>query len=101
MKPILFNWFDTKIIDTKIQNNDQRMLAFKDEICLEEQSLEINDFVFQMCRSLQDCLYPTILNSKELKSLLFDVFFNFLDFEHNYIKRGIIANEMNTIDDQV
>ena len=42
-----------------------------------------------------------ILSSKELKSYLFDVFFNFLDFEHNYIKRGIIANEMNLIDDQI
>jgi len=54
-----------------------------------------------MCRSLQGCLYPTILASKDLKSILFDVFFNFLDFEHNYIKRGIISNEMNSIDDQV
>lgn len=63
-----------------------QLRAYQRETRLDEDSLDINDFLFQVCKAVEGALQPSILCNLKLRKLFFGVFEAFVKHEYERFK---------------
>ena len=66
-----------------LDRDDHLIQAFQRDAKLDEDCLDINDFLFQICKAIQGALHPTILSQRSLKNQIFDVYHEFIAYEYD------------------
>ena len=81
-----------------LDRDDHLIQAYQRDAKLDEDCLDINDFLFQVCKAIQGALHPTILSQNRLKSHVFDVFHEFIAYEFDR-KHGAAIVEVEDLGD--
>jgi len=83
------------------EGQDHLTKAYIQDSRLDEDSLDINDFFYHICKSLAGSFKATILSSKSLNKEIFDVFHNFVKYEYDKKEIGASAGMDHLDDNQI